>query len=53
MEKIYKIDFSNGTAVEKTKSRINRYIIFTDIKGLKIFTRQGVVFLTEQNSEVL
>jgi flagellar basal body rod protein FlgG len=54
----YKIDFANGCAREQyyTKGgnlRFNNYAIFTDSKGLKILTRNGVVFLTEENSEVL
>lgn len=54
----YKIDFANGCANEEyyTKSgnkRFNRFKIFTDTKGLKILTRNGVVFLTEENSEVI
>lgn len=54
----YKIDFANGCANEEyyTKSgnkRFNRFKIFTDTKGLKILTKNGVVFLTEENSEVI
>lgn len=57
-KKKYLIDFANGNAIykyvtEKGRELIKRFIIFTDIKGLKIFTREGVEYLTEQNSEVL
>lgn len=45
----FKIDFSKGVA----KINNTEFEIFTDIKGLKIFTKSGVVFLTEQNAEVM
>lgn len=56
--KKYLIDFKNNDAIykyitEKGNEIIKRFIIFRDIKGLKIFTRNGVEYLTEQNSEVL
>lgn len=58
MEKKYLIDFVNGDAIYKYISKagkeiIKRFIIFTDIKGLKIFTQEGVVYLTEENCEVI
>lgn len=56
--KKYKIDFANGCAIQhdilpsgNTKTR--RFAIYTDTMGLKILTRNGVVFLTEANSEVI
>lgn len=57
MEK-FKVDFSQGYASRERKTlkgntKISRYKIFTDTMGLKIFTETGVVFLTEQNSEVV
>lgn len=56
--KKYLIDFRNGDAIykyitEKGHEIIKRFIIFTDVKGLKIFTREGVEYLTEENCEVL
>lgn len=56
--KKYKIDFSMGCAnyyyyTKKDKELVSRFKIFTDIKGLKIFTRNGVEYLTESNSEVV
>lgn len=56
--KKYQIDFTNGCAnyryeTPKGNKKISRFTIFTDCKGLKIFTRSGVEYLTEQNSEVL
>lgn len=58
MEKKYKIDFANHSAIEevitpKGNKITRRFLIFTDLKGLKIFTRKGVVYLTETNSEVI
>lgn len=58
MEKRFKIDFSNQTAIEEVTTpmghrHIRRFLIFTDFKGLKVFTRNGVEYLTEANSEVL
>ena len=57
-KKKYLIDFANGDAIykyvtEKGHELIKRFIIFTDVKGLKIFTRDGVVYLTEENCEVM
>jgi hypothetical protein len=56
--KKYLIDFKNNDVIykyitEKGNEIIKRFIIFRDIKGLKIFTRNGIEYLTEQNSEVL
>lgn len=45
----FKIDFAKGVA---TYNNIE-FAIFTDIKGLKIFTGLGVVFLNEKNAEVV
>lgn len=45
----FKIDFAKGVA---TYNNIN-FDIFTDTIGLKVFTGNGVVFLTEKNAEVL
>lgn len=58
MNKKFKIDFANGCAnyeymTKGGKNKISRFTIFTDSMGIKIFTKDGVVFLTEQNSEVL
>lgn len=57
MEK-FKVDFAQGYASRERKTiggrtKIDRFKIFTDTKGLKIFTRTGVVFLTEENAEVV
>lgn len=57
-KKKYQIDFSMGCVnyLYKTaqgNEKISRFTIFTDCKGLKIFTKDGVEYLTEQNSEVL
>lgn len=57
MEK-FKVDFAQGYASRERKTiggrtKIDRFKIFTDTKGLKIFTRTGVVFLTEENAEVI
>ena len=57
MEK-FKVDFSQGYASRERKTlsgntKISRYIIFTDTIGLKVFTETGVIFLTENNSEVV
>lgn len=57
MEK-FKVDFSQGYASRKRKTlsgntKISRYTIFTDTIGLKVFTETGVIFLTENNSEVV
>lgn len=57
-KKKYQIDFTNGCAnyhyeTPKGNKKVSRFTIFTDCKGLKIFTRNGVEYLTEQNSEVL
>lgn len=57
-KKKYQIDFSMGCAnyfytTPKGNNRISRFTIFSDCKGLKIFTRSGVEYLTEENSEVL
>lgn len=49
MKEKFKIDFSKGVA----KLNNAEFGIFTDLKGLKIFTDKGVVFLTEKNSEVI
>lgn len=56
--KKYLIDFANGNVIykyltAKGNELISRFTMFTDVKGLKIFTRDGVVYLTEHNSEVL
>ena len=51
MEK-FKVDFSQGYASRERKT-LNRYTIFTDTIGLKVFTETGVIFLTENNSEVV
>jgi hypothetical protein len=58
MEKKYKIDFANGCAnyrytTKNGNNKISRFAIFTDFRGLKVFTRNGVEYLTETNSEVL
>lgn len=58
MEKRFKIDFSNQCAIEEIISplghkHVKRFLIFADFKGLKIFTRNGVEYLTQANSEVL
>ena len=57
-KKKYQIDFTNGCAnyyytTSSGNKKVSRFTIFSDAKGLKIFTRKGVEYLTEQNSEVL
>lgn len=52
-DKKYKIDFGFGKAYAEIDGKIMGFEIFTDTKGLKIFTAKGVEYLTEQNSEVL
>ena len=57
MEK-FKINFALGVATQERTTKggnkkISNFAIFTDTMGLKVFTRSGVVFLTEENSEVL
>ena len=57
MEK-FKVEFSQGYASRERKTlsgntKISRYTIFTDTIGLKVFTETGVIFLTENNSEVV
>ena len=58
MENKFKVDFALGVArLERTtkggNKKVSNFTIFTDTMGLKVFTRDGVVFLTEKNSEVL
>lgn len=58
VEKKYKVDFALGCAnydytTAKGNHKLSRFKIFIDDKGLKIFTRAGVEYLTEQNSEVI
>ena len=58
MEKRFKIDFSSQCAIEEIitplgNKHTKRFLIFSDFKGLKIFTRNGVEYLTQANSEVL
>ena len=58
MEKKYLVDFANGNVIykyitAKGNELISRFIMFTDTKGVKIFTRDGVVYLTEENCEVM
>lgn len=45
----FKVDFKNGVASFKDE----RFRVFTDSKGLKVFTKNGVVFLNEKNAEVV
>lgn len=52
------VQISKGIATYKFKDKhgkdcLIRYTIFTDVKGLKIFTNKGVVYLTPENSEVI
>ena len=54
----YKIDFANGCAIQHDllpsgNVKTRRFAIFTDTMGLKILTKNGIVFLNEQNSEVI
>ena len=48
-KKKYQIDFRLGCA----NYQHEKFTIFVDAKGLKIFTKNGTEYLTEQNSEVL
>ena len=52
-EKKYQIDFGFRKAYTEICGKIVGFEIFTDTKGLKIFTNKGVEYLTEENSEVL
>lgn len=57
-KKKYQIDFGLGCAnyyyeTQMGNETMNRFQIFVDSKGLKIFTQNGVEYLTEKNSEVL
>ncbi len=49
MNEKFKVDFSKGVAINNN----TEFEIYTDTKGLKIFTNKGVVFLTEKNAEVM
>ena len=56
--KKYEIDFANCCANEyyvtpKGYKHVNRFVLFIDSMGVKIFTRTGVVYLTPENSIVL
>ena len=56
--KKYEVDFDNCCASEyyvtpKGYKHINRFMLFVDSVGVKIFTRNGVVYLTPENSEVV
>lgn len=56
--KKYKIDFSNGAAIEevttlKGNKKIRRFMLFVDGKGVHIMKRTGVEYLTPENCEVI
>ena len=56
--KKYEVDFKNCCANEyyvtaKGHKYVNRFALFFDSMGIKIFTRNGVVYLTSENSMVL
>lgn len=54
----FKIDFSNGIVKQcyKNKNGKKTFLIwklFLDQKGAKIITKNGVIYMTPENSEVL
>ena len=58
MENKYKIDFANGSAIEKVvtpkgNSIIKRFKLFVDQKGIHIIKKSGVEYLTPENCEVI
>jgi hypothetical protein len=58
MGKKYLVDFANRNVIyryitAKGNELISRFTMFTDSMGVKIFTREGVVYLTEENCEVM
>lgn len=58
MEKKYRINTNTGKAIEiiaNINGTIvsNEYTIIKDIKGMKIFANNKVVYLTSENSEVI
>lgn len=52
---MYIIDFENGTAKEEYRTEkgnwlVNNFLIFLDNKGAFVSTRNGKVYLNEENS---
>lgn len=57
-KKKYQVDFALGCVNEyyTTKDgnqKVNRFTMFIDAKGTHIITRNGVVYLTPENCEVV
>ena len=56
--KKYKVNFADNSAIEEVTTpcgnkKIRRFMLFIDWKGVHIINRQGVVYLTQENCEVL
>lgn len=56
--KKYKVDFASNSAIEEETTpggnkKIRRFMLFIDWKGVHIINRQGVVYLTQENCEVI
>lgn len=52
---MYIIDFENGSAIQEYKTKkgnnsLSRFMIFLDSKGAFISTKNGKVYLNEENS---
>ena len=54
-KKKYLVDFQNCAVIEKSTDDkvLHRWKLFIDQKGVHIINRQGVVYLTQENCEVL
>ncbi len=54
-KKKYLVDFQNYAAIEKSTDNkvLHRWKLFIDQKGVHIINRQGVVYLTQENCEVI
>ena len=53
MENKFKIDIKRNIAILQTEDTIRRFRMFKDSIGTKIFTSRGVIYLTNENSEVI
>lgn len=57
-KKKYQVNFALGSVdeiyvTEKGNRKINRFKAFVDAKGVHIMTKNGVVYLTSENCEVV
>lgn len=55
---MYEVDFENGRVLKRgitQKGLRYAYVfkLYTDIKGVHIITKNGTVYLTEENARVL